>query len=132
MYGGNLLFVVITLFVVIVNGVIENNCGVLVRSLCEDNVTSKWNTKNVGNSLKSWFDSMKPGSKSSCLLNKRLVMERKSRSIRYIANLDCIKNHSIGIVWKTAGTISRKQFNDGFLYGHENEDGKMSGNMMTF
>lgn len=132
MYGVSFIFTFIVVFVVIINGTTEKNCGVLVKSLCKDNVTSKWNTKNVGYSLKSWFDSMEPGKKSNCFLNKRLVMERRSRSIRYISNFDCLTNHSIGPVWKTAGTISRKQFNDGFLYGHESKEGTLTGSFISF
>ena len=54
-------------------------------------------------------------------------MERKTRVIRYIANFECNTNHSIGLVWQTAGMISRHQFRDGFIYGIENPEKKMTG-----
>ena len=58
-------------------------------------------------------------------------MERKTRVIRYIANFECNTNHSIGPVWQTAGMISRHQFRDGFLYGIENHEEKMTGKIFS-
>ena len=59
-------------------------------------------------------------------------MERQSRVIRYMSNFDCNENHSIGPVWQTAGTISWSQFQDGFLYGNENMEAKMTGIIVYF
>ena len=88
--------------------------------------------KNVGNNLKAWLKSIKPGNKNDSFLSKKLIMERKTRVIRYIANFECNTNHSIGLVWQTAGMISRHQFRDGFLYGIENHEGKMTGRNILY
>ena len=127
MYEVSIIFSIVTLHFILINGNPQNNCGVLVKSSCEDTITTKWNKRNVGKNLKSWFESLKPGNKSNCFQNKRLQMERQSRVIRYISNFDCNENHSIGPVWQTAGTISRTQFQDGFLYGNENMEAKITG-----
>ena len=127
MHEVSIIFRIVILSFVLINGNTQNNCGVLVKSICEDTITTKWNHKDVSKNLKSWFESLKPGNKSNCFQNKRLQMERQSRVIRYIANFDCNENHSIGPVWQTAGTISRSQFQDGFLYGNENMEAKMTG-----
>ena len=117
----------ILFLLILVDDSSENNCGVLVKSLCDDTISTKWNTKDLGNNLRAWFESMKPGNEEDSFLDKKLIMERKTRAIRYIANFDCNTNHSIGPVWRTAGMISKHQFRDGFLYGIENHEGKMTG-----
>ena len=127
MHEVSIIFSIVILYFILVNGKTHNDCGVLVKSSCEDTITTKWNRKNVGKNLKSWFESLRPGNKSNCFQNKRLQMERQSRVIRYIANFDCNLNHSIGPAWQTAGTISRSQFRDGFLYGIQNMDAEMTG-----
>ena len=132
MYEVSIIFSLLILHSILVHGQPQNNCGVLVKSSCEDTVTTKWNHKDVSKNLKSWFESLKPGNKSNCFQNKRLQMERQSRVIRFISNFDCDVNHSIGPVWQTAGTISRSQFQDGFLYGNDNKEAKMTGMWIYF
>ena len=106
----------------------KSQCGgVLVKSLCDDNVTTKWNNKNVDIELKLWINSLKQGDKTNSFLKKKLLMERKSRIIRYISNINCVTNRSKGIVWQTAGAVSANQFHDGFLYGKEDKAGNMTG-----
>ena len=36
----------------------HENCGTLVRSICSDKTTTKWNSKSVGGSLRKWIESV--------------------------------------------------------------------------
>ena len=99
MYEVSIIFSIVTLHFILINGNPQNNCGVLVKSSCEDTIATKWNRRNVAKNLKSWFESLKPGNKSNCFQNKRLQMERQSRVIRYISNYDCNVNHSVKSIY---------------------------------
>ena len=50
-----------------------------------------------------------------------------STIIRGISNLDCVAKKTIGVSWQSAGTSSKDQFHDGFLYGVEDDNGTFTG-----
>ena len=112
------------------------NCGFFVQSLCEDGLTTEWNKKNIGIQLKSWVKSIKKLT-SEEMKNKPRSISRmgvwegkgwdNSTIIRGISNLDCVAKKTIGASWQSAGTSSKDQFHDGFLYGIKDEKGSMTG-----
>ena len=110
-------------------------CGALVRSTCTDDYTSEWNSKNVGKSLKLWFDRIEniekitPAEKVYHFISKILVLGKNSNLVKYIGNKNCENKKSHGPVWKLASPLPHMldQFHDGFLYGTEAENGTMTG-----
>ena len=108
------------------------NCGVLIKSTCTDHVTSKWNKHNVAHHLKSWvtqiekLTSLKKTELKHFFLRKKVLLDPSTKIIRYIGNVNCLNKNTFGPIWKTAGT-NNHQFHDGFLYGREDEEGKVTG-----
>ena len=47
--------------------------------------------------------------------------------VQFIANRDCSKDRHIGPTWRKTSNISGSQFNDGFLYGVEDDIGDLTG-----
>ena len=117
----------------------HENCGSLVRSTCSPEVTTKWNKQSIGPSLKKWVESltkitsMTEQDKDYIYLRKKFKeFERKNNAksiIQYISNVDCETKKSIGPTWIKPGVFSDKLFDDGFLYGMEDEKGEMTGNL---
>ena len=112
------------------------NCGVLIKSICTDDETTDWNKKSIGHILKSWIQSitkldvMTEQESYESFLPKLLSTFKdyqKVQHIQSIANINCHKNTATGPVWKKPSRFSSTQFNDGFLYGVENEAGEMTG-----
>ena len=70
-------------------------CGALVRSTCTDDYTSEWNSKNVGKSLKLWFNRIEniekitPAEKVYHFISKTLVLGRNTNLVKYIGNKNC-------------------------------------------
>ena len=114
-------------------------CGDLIKSTCHDNITTKWNHKNISNILKEWIKSIEHRSErqkfrindvnTSTLISKKVKKDYMTQKVQYIANLDCSTKRSIGPIWKTPpNTVTRKsQFHNGFLYGSEDENSRLTG-----
>ena len=115
----------------------NDNCGVLVKSSCCDNLTTKWNKKNVGQELKIWLKEIhiltpvQERDKHNFNLRKKVLHEKGSKYIRYIGNINCSNKNMVGPIWQIAGTINgisyMNQFYNGFLYGIEDKTGSMTG-----
>ena len=114
----------------------NQNCGSFVHSSCEDSLSVEWNKKNIGMELKSWIKSIKKLTSEEIQNNahstsRKGIWEAKgwdnSTIIRGISNLDCVAKKTVGVSWQSAGTSSKDQFHDGFLYGIKNEKGSMTG-----
>ena len=112
------------------------SCGILVKSHCSDDETTDWNRNSVGQHIKNWIqsidgiDSLTKQEASKFFLPKSLFTFKDNKNneyIRYIGNTDCIRNKTTGPVWKKPSIFSSKQFQDGFLYGKEDEAGEMTG-----
>ena len=120
----------------------NDDCGTLVRSTCSDNLTTKWNKMSVGHTLKHWIKSlakitMKHGyNKEHIFLNKKMkqfrIKDNTRSGIHYIANFDCETQRSIGPTWMKPSIYSTDPLNDGFLYGIEDENGEMTGDLIRF
>ena len=118
------------------------NCGSIIRSTCNDIETTKWNRKNITFHLKEWFrsiDTIERGlqtqeSRKKYFLAKKFRKDFEFPRITYLGNFDCKDKKTTGPVWKTPiGTlIKRMQFHNGFLYGLEDKDGKLSGKSIVF
>ena len=119
----------------------EQNCGTLVKSTCSDDSITSWNRKNVGEHLKDWVQSIQtispvsgPG-ENHIFIEKTLIwFEGKKDSvmgentfIQLIANNLCSERKHFGPLWKKASTFSGTQFHDGFLYGVDNKEEKITG-----
>ena len=105
-------------------------CGVLIKSSCSDDVTTKWNKKHIGNELKIWMkgiEQLRGKGDKRLYLRKIVYKESESNLVNHIGNLNCSTNKRLGKVWQQAGTISNEQFQDGFLYGTSDKNGLMTG-----
>ena len=111
----------------------SSNCGALVKSTCTDPVTSKWNKHDVAHNLKTWvkqiekLTSVKQADMKHFFARKKVLQDPKTNIVRYIANVNCLSQRTLGPVWKAAGTKGNPQLHDGFLYGNEDEKGTLSG-----
>ena len=117
------------------------NCGTLTRSTCADSITTKWNKDSVGKHLKNWINSiskirsMQEQEKENFFLRKTvIVFETKNKrggvtgeGVRYIANRDCSRKRHIGPTWRKTSIFSNTKFDDGFLYGIEDDNGELTG-----
>ena len=118
------------------------NCGSLIKSTCNDVETTKWNRKNVTFHIKEWFrsiDIIDRGLQTQESHKKHFLAKKFRRDfdfprITYIGNFDCNRKKTIGPVWKTpTGTLIKKmQFHNGFLYGLEDNNGRLSGEFNFF
>ena len=114
-------------------------CGDTIKSTCDDNITAKWNHKNISNILKEWIGSIERRSGRNKLgmndfdtrssIGKTLRKDYMSQNVQYIGNLDCSTKLSVGPIWKTPpNTVTKKsQFHNGFLYGLEDESSRLTG-----
>ena len=114
-------------------------CGDPIKSTCHDNITTKWNHKNISNILKEWIGSIERRSgrnkfgmndfDTRSSIGKKLRKDYMTQNVQFIGNLDCSTNRSIGPIWKTPpDTVTRKsQFHNGFLYGLEDESSRLTG-----
>lgn len=115
----------------------SSNCGALVKSPCTDQGTSKWNKHNVAHELKSWvtqlkkLTSVKQTEVKHFFLRKNVYLDPKINIVRYIGNVNCSSKNTFGPIWKTGGRTSNHQFHDGFLYGHEDEKGTLTGTCVS-
>ena len=112
------------------------SCGSLVKSSCSDDETTDWNTNFVGLHLKDWIqsisgiDSLTKQEAAKFFLPKSLLTFKDNKNnefVKYISNMDCVRNKTKGPVWKKPSIFSSKQFHDGFLYGTEDEAGELTG-----
>ena len=117
------------------------DCGTLARSTCTDDFTTKWNKDSIGETLAKWITnirkirSVSDEEKKHYFLTKT-VLEFKKKSIhgkilgdgvQFISNTDCLKKKNIGPTWRKTSIFSGTQFNDGFLYGIEDDNGELTG-----
>ena len=114
-------------------------CGDPIKSTCHDNITTKWNHKNISNILKEWIESIERQSErnkfgmnnfdTGSSISKKVRKDYMTQNVQYIGNLDCSTKRSIGPIWKTpTNTVTRKsQFHNGFLYGLEDENSRLTG-----
>ena len=131
-----------SLFVFLVSTILRHsevqcNCGALTSSTCFDSVTTKWNKKSIGQSLKNWIESLNKiesltdGYKDHIFMPKNIkefsLKQKVGSGILYIGNLDCSTKKSIGPTWMKPSTYSNDPLHDGFLYGLEDENGEMTG-----
>ena len=131
------------LFLIYFNTIMcEQNCGTLVKSTCSDESITPWNRYNMGDHLRDWVKSIqeiRPDSgnnKNHFLVRKTLIQfegktnfEGRNTFIQLIVNNMCSEQKHVGPLWKKASTFSGTQFHDGFLYGVENNEGKLTGNL---
>ena len=119
------------------------NCGTLARSSCTDDITTKWNKDSVGENLRKWINSiekiisMPERDTKHFFLRKTVIMyEMRDRSTKgkvignmfsLISNRNCSTNKHIGPTWRKPSTFSKNLFNDGFLYGIEDDNGELTG-----
>ena len=113
------------------------NCGTIIKSTCNDKETTKWNKENVTFHLKEWFKSIDiidrglqtKESQQKYFLSKKFRKDFDFPRITYIGNFDCNEKKTISPIWKTPlGTlIKRMQFHNGFLYGMEDSNGRLTG-----
>ena len=118
---------------------VQSNCGSQISSTCSDNVTTKWNSKFVSDSLKKWIRSLtnitsilKPNENhtQNHTTAIKFIMSKNGNAgigIEYIANLDGSTKQSIGPTWMKPTNYSSNLFEDGFLYGQENELREITG-----
>ena len=111
-------------------------CGDLIKSTCHDNITTKWNHKNISNILKEWIESIerrqefeKNDFNTGSPISKKVKKDYMTQNVQFIGNLDCSTKRTIGPIWKTPpNTVTRKsQFHNGFLYGLEDEKSRLTG-----
>ena len=114
-------------------------CGDPIKSTCHDNITTKWNHKNISNILKEWIESIERQSERNKFgmnnfdtrtsISKKVRKDYMTQNVQYIGNLDCSTKRSIGPIWKTpTNTVTKKsQFHNGFLYGLEDENSRLTG-----
>ena len=117
----------------------QSNCGYQIRSTCSYDLTTKWNAKFVGNSLKKWFSSLTnitsiqeryENHTQNYTTALKLIMGKNGNAgigVEYISNLDCSTKQSIGPTWMKPSNYSSNLLEDGFLYGQENDLGEMTG-----
>ena len=117
------------------NGENISSCGVFVKSSCNDEVTTTWNRKDISYNLKSWIKSIERIgylADVNVLKNyqrKKMRKDYDSKRLTYIGNVDCLTRRSVGKIWKTPEKtlIKKDQFQNGFLYGLEDTEGKLTG-----
>jgi hypothetical protein len=117
-------------------------CDTWSRSTCTDAITTKWNKNFVGETLKQWISSIRKirsiseKEKESIFLSKTVLeFATKNKTdgnitgggAYYISNSDCSKQRNIGPKWRKASIFSNKQFDDGFLYSNEDDNGVFTG-----
>ena len=113
----------------------KSNCGVLINSMCSDDVTSKWNKENIESNLKIWIKSVKKlfAVKRKDLIyfkfRKKVLANQQSGILKYIGNMDCSNKTIVGPIWQTGGTTSKNQFHDGFFYGTSDGKGELTGTL---
>ena len=120
------------------------NCGWKIKSDCDDNITTKWNHKNIKKNLKNWIESISQVDASSDEDPERVYLDKTlltfdekdiitneiiGRGVQFIGNIDCSKNKHVGPTWRKPSIFSMRQFHDGFLYGVENKYGKLTGRL---
>ena len=123
------------LLIILFNCKTSLGCGALVKSMCNDNITTKWNKKDIGVNLKMWIKgieklgSVKESDKENYCIRKKVLKDRYSKILKYIGNLNCLNKTTFGPIWKTPPeAISKKsQFQNGFLYGVEDGHGTLTG-----
>ena len=144
------MFLIQTLIIALVGNLILNlvsysechpNCGTLARSSCTDDITTKWNKDSVGETLRKWIlsigkiRSMPERETKHFFLRKTVskyqMMSKSGKNIgdgvMFISNRNCSTNRHIGPTWRKSSTYSRSQFDDGFLYGIEDDNGELTG-----
>ena len=119
----------------------QDHCGTLVRSTCPDDISTKWNKNSVGETLARWIANVRqisivPEKEKEHYFLRKTVLEFKRKGTRgevlangvqFIANRDCSKKRHIGPTWRKTSNFSGSQFNDGFLYGFEDDNGDLTG-----
>ena len=119
----------------------QANCGTLARSTCSDDVSTKWNKNSVGETLAKWIANIKristmPEKEKEHYFLRKTILNFKTKNTRgkvlgngvqFIANRDCSRKRHIGPTWRKTSTFSGTQFNDGFLYGVEDDNGDLTG-----
>ena len=97
--------------------IVQSNCGSQISSTCSDNLTTKWNSKFVSDSLKKWIRSLtnieslltpneNPAQNYTMAL--KFIMSKNGNAgigVEYIANLDCTTKKSIGPTWMKPSTV---------------------------
>jgi len=113
-------------------------CGDLIHSSCGNNLTTNWNSKNVGNELKVWLKGIKiihseeGNDKQLEKLKKHVLIDPNDTIIKAISNVNCSTNMPVGPIWKRAAFISQDQFHDGFFYAKDDETGSMTGDEIIY
>ena len=148
----NLLFVGYLILTILLPSTAQSNCGTLVRSTCSDSITTEWNKKLIGQSLKGWMSSLTKitsileREKEHIFIRKNIkVFELKANprfeesgsmlsgfGVHYISNVECSTKKSTGPIWRKPSIYSANLLHDGFLYGIEDDNGEMTGCLMSF
>ena len=118
-----------------------SSCSLPVKSNCDAYITTKWNSKSIGTNLKKWFRSISRISsqdigqpyltKTLLMFDERDIITNKKigTGVQFIGNIDCSSLNRVGPTWRKPSLFSMLQFHDGFLYGVEDVDGELSGNL---
>ena len=116
------------------------NCGSLAKSTCDDSMTTKWNSHDIGQTLKNWVKSITK-IRSMPEKDTKLFFLRKTlltfdddngkcngnHIVGYISNIKCDEEKHYGPAWRKTSNFSGTQFFDGFLYGYEDRTGELTG-----
>ena len=145
---GNIYFDFLASVIILLNSVNLSscglNCGSLVKSTCDDSMTTEWNSHGIEQNLKNWVTSitkirsMPEKDTKLFFLRKMLVTfdekdhygNGKCNSndiVDYISNIKCDEEKRYGPVWRKTSNFSGTQFFDGFLYGYEDRNGELTG-----
>ena len=120
----------------------HTNCGIAVKSDCDDNITTKWNTQHIKRNLKNWIQSIskidsfsskdfeRTNTKKTLLMfDEKDIITNKTigRGFQFIGNVNCSNLKHVGPTWRKPSLFSMRQFHDGFLYGVEDSKGELTG-----
>ena len=120
----------------------QTSCGIAVKSDCNDNITTKWNTQHIKKNLKNWIQSISKIDllssedierinikKTLLIFDEKDIITNKTigRGMQFIGNIDCSNLKHVGPTRRKPSLFSKRQFHDGFLYGVEDGHGEITG-----
>ena len=66
------------------------------------------------------------------MFDERHIVSNKKigTGAHFVGNIDCSSLKHVGPTWRKPSMFSMVQFHDGFLYGTDDIDGELSGNLI--